>query len=107
MSSPTLKIPEVTALQGVNSTTWTRPELLGPLTIPELYEFHAEKSPNHPVIVFDDEHGNVQTLYHRDVFWGIRKAAKFVSEQLSQSALDADGHATVGILAVTGECPIL
>ena len=62
MSSPSLKIPEVTSLQGVNSTTWTRPELLGPLTIPELYEFHAEKSPNHPVIVFDDEQGNVQTL---------------------------------------------
>ena len=104
MSSPTLKIPEVTSLQGVNSTTWTRPELLGPLTIPELYEFHAEKSPYHPVIVYDDEDGNVQTLHHKNVFGGIRKAAKYVSERLPRSVLDGGEHVTVGILAVTGEC---
>ncbi|TBU53497.1 acetyl-CoA synthetase-like protein [Dichomitus squalens] len=100
--SPALSdIPVVTSQQGLNSTTWTRPPLFSSLTIPELYAFHAEKSPNHPVIVFDDEHGNVQTLYHRDVFRGIRKAAKIVSERLPQTILDDDGHTTIGILAVT------
>ena len=103
--SPTLnKIPEVTAQQGANSTTWTRPPLYGPLTVPELYAFHAEKSPHHPVIVYDDEDGNVQTLYHKDVFGGIRKAAKYVSERLPRPVIDGGEHVTVGILAVTGEC---
>ena len=88
----------VTSQQGVNSTTWTRPPLLGPLTVPELFAFHAEKSPDHPVIAFDDEHGNVQTLYHRDVFPAIRKAAKIVSGYMHPPEAGADGQVTVGIL---------
>ncbi len=91
----------VTASQGVTSTTWTAPPFFGDLTIPELYAFHAEKSPNHPVIAFDEEDGSIRMLTYTDVFRGIRKAAGFVSGVvLHQSS--SERH-VVGILAIAGE----
>ncbi|KAI0651021.1 acetyl-CoA synthetase-like protein [Trametes meyenii] len=65
--------------QGASSETWTPPPFYGSLTIPELYAFHAEKSSEHPVAVFDDEQGAVRTLRYKEVYRGIQKAAKIVS----------------------------
>ncbi|KAI0632701.1 acetyl-CoA synthetase-like protein [Trametes polyzona] len=74
---------KITSPQGVDSTTWTRPPFYGDDTIPQLYAFHAEKSPEHPVIVYDDEKGAVRELRYKDVFPAIRKAAHFVNEHLN------------------------
>ncbi|KAI0350525.1 acetyl-CoA synthetase-like protein [Trametes cingulata] len=91
--------------QGANSTTWTRPPFYGDMTLPELFAFHAEKSPEHPVIVYDDEQGVVQTLHYKEVYPAIRRAADFVSEHLrSQSPSGAPNgireQPVVGILAI-------
>ncbi len=101
MSSANPVQPVVTAPQGVTSTTWTAPPFFGDLTIPELYAFHAEKSPNHPVIAFDEENGSIRTLTYTDVFRGIRKAAGFVSRVVPHHP--ASERHVVGILAIAGE----
>ncbi|KAI8989661.1 acetyl-CoA synthetase-like protein [Trametes punicea] len=93
----------ITAPQGVNSPTWTPPPFNGPLTVPELYAFHAQKSPEHPVWIFDDEHGEVQTLRFKDVFPSVRKAASIVSRHVSPTkTATAEGtkDPVVGVLAV-------
>ncbi|KAI0685536.1 acetyl-CoA synthetase-like protein [Cerioporus squamosus] len=98
MSSATAPQPVVTAQQGVGSKTWTAPPFFGDLTIPELYAFHAEKSPNHPVIAFDEEDGSIRTLTYTDVFRGIRKAAGIVSGVVPHQP--ASERHVVGILAI-------
>ncbi|KAL1938320.1 hypothetical protein VTO73DRAFT_11771 [Trametes versicolor] len=91
--------------QGVNSTTWTRPPFYGNESIPELFAFHAEKSPEHPVIVYDDEHGAVRELRYKEVYPAIRKAAHFVNKYVCLSpppveSEGADKPRVVGILAI-------
>ncbi|KAI8996240.1 acetyl-CoA synthetase-like protein [Trametes punicea] len=93
----------ITAPQGVNSTTWRAPPFNGPMTVPELYAFHARESPEHPVYVFDDDQGEVQTLRYKDVFRGARKAASIVSRHVPPTrTATAEGTKgpVVGILAI-------
>ncbi|KAI0369579.1 acetyl-CoA synthetase-like protein [Pilatotrama ljubarskyi] len=85
--------------QGVNSTTWTRPPFYGDMTLPELFAFHAEKSPEHPVIVYDDEQGTIQTLHYKEVYPAIRRAAHFVSNHLHLKSA-GNNAPVVGILAI-------
>ncbi|RPD70255.1 acetyl-CoA synthetase-like protein [Lentinus tigrinus ALCF2SS1-7] len=95
--------PAVTAPQGVGSKTWVPPPFFGDMTIPELYAFHAEKSPRHPVIAFDEEDGSIRTLTFADVFRGIRKAAGIVSGHVQhRTTLGAtsDHRHVVGVLAI-------
>ena len=89
--------------QGVNSKTWTPPPFYGDLTVPDLYAFHAEHRAEHPVIVYDDEHGEEQTLRHRDVFKAIQKAAELAAGYVQRAPSGAAQDNTVlGILAVAG-----
>ncbi|KAI0769296.1 acetyl-CoA synthetase-like protein [Trametes elegans] len=107
LSSPVSQMPSsindlvITAQQGANSTTWTRPELYGPYTVPELYAFHAEKSSEHPVMVYADEQNVPQELRYKEVFRGIRKAASIVEDQVKQlpKTTDTSSGNVVGILA--------
>lgn len=98
-----LSKPTITP-QGVNSTTWTPPPFDTEFTVPGLYAFHAEKSPNHPVFVYDDEDGEVKTLCHKDVYSAICKVAHYVTGLIGQpSEQDFDAKsAPIGILAVAG-----
>lgn len=48
---PILPIPTP---HGQNTPTFHPPPLDGSLSIPEIFEFHAEHSPEHPVFIYDD-----------------------------------------------------
>ncbi|KAI0353748.1 acetyl-CoA synthetase-like protein [Trametes cingulata] len=90
--------------QGIHSSTWTRPPFYGDMTVPELFAFHAEKSPEHPVIVYDDEHGVIHTLCYKEMSIAIRRAAHYLSSRLDgrASPVGTDGSRNppvVGILA--------
>lgn len=96
----------IRAYQGVNSTTWTPPPFYGNETIPELYAFHAEKSAEHPAIVYD-EGSDVRELHFKELYAAIRRAAHFVQQYVHPSppslASDAsDKPPVVGILTVSG-----
>ncbi|EMD35545.1 hypothetical protein CERSUDRAFT_106870 [Gelatoporia subvermispora B] len=92
-------------LQGANSSTWHRPALDGSLTLPELYAWHAEHSPEHPLFVYADDDKRSHTIYYPEAFRGIRKASKLSQTQFTRvqslyAQQETSQHpAVLGILA--------
>ncbi|KAL7278804.1 hypothetical protein ACG7TL_007815 [Trametes sanguinea] len=97
---------KINTLQGANSTTWARPPFYGPMTIPELYAFHAEKSAEHPIFAYDDEQGEVHHLHYKEVFSAIRKAASFVARHVPPLKDDVK-DSILGVLAVADPITLL
>ncbi|OSD00742.1 acetyl-CoA synthetase-like protein [Trametes coccinea BRFM310] len=88
--------------QGNTSTTWVSPPFYGSMAIPELYAFHAEKSPTHPIFSYDDERGEPRELNYMQVFSAIRMAASYVSRHISRSvkaSREGTGDYVLGVLA--------
>ncbi|KAM5541058.1 hypothetical protein V8D89_005369 [Ganoderma adspersum] len=84
--------------QGTRTPTWTRPRFYGGSTIPELYQFHAEHSPDHPVIIYQDEERTSQTLRFKDVFRAARKVASTTLHSIQEGS-PRGSSAIIGILA--------
>ena len=101
-------LPPIATQQGAHSATWTPLPFYAGLTLPAIYQFNAEKSPDHPAFVYDDD-GEVKTLYHRDVYAAICNTARIVSELVDHPPFPggsgASEPAPVGILGVVGAPP--
>ncbi|KAL7278799.1 hypothetical protein ACG7TL_007808 [Trametes sanguinea] len=98
--------------QGTASTTWVSPPFYDSMTIPELYAFHAENSPTHPIFAYDNEHGEPQKLNYMQVFSAIRKAASFVSRHWHISppvtaSQEGAEDSVLGVLAVADPITLL
>ncbi|RPD77318.1 acetyl-CoA synthetase-like protein [Lentinus tigrinus ALCF2SS1-7] len=78
--------PTVQAWQGANSKTFTPPGLDTNLTLPELFEFHAKHSPEHPVFVYADDEQKEHVIRFPEVYRGIRKAATLTTPHYSRLA---------------------
>ena len=78
--------PTVVTPQGANSKTFMNPGLDTTLTIPELFEFHAKNSSEHPVFVYADDYQQQRFLRYPEVFRGIRKAATLASAHYNRLA---------------------
>ncbi|KAI0659473.1 acetyl-CoA synthetase-like protein [Cubamyces menziesii] len=98
---------QIKTLQGVNSSTWTAPPFYGPLTLPELYAFHAEKSPEHPVVVYDDEQGAIREIRYKEMFRANRRAAHYVSRHVTLPDPTADENSVLGVLAIADPITLL
>jgi hypothetical protein len=89
--------------QALNSKTFRVPQALADdsLALPELYDWHSENSPNHPLFVFEDEPKSIRTIFWPEAVRAIHRAAYRVS-----SAIEDDTSLTripvVAILAATG-----
>ncbi|EMD35494.1 hypothetical protein CERSUDRAFT_157295 [Gelatoporia subvermispora B] len=100
-------------LQGANSSTWHRPALDGSLTLPELYAWHAEHSPGHPLFVYADDEKRQHTICYPEAWRGMRKAAKLSQGQFARVQGLYTHHKTsqnppvVGILANTDSITFL
>ena len=97
--------------QGSTSKTFKAPAIDTTLTIPELFQYHAENSPEHPVFVYVDDGKQEHYICFPEVYHAIRKAATLSSSHLraltdafeAAYAEDADpDYPVVGILANTG-----
>ena len=94
--------------QGRASKTFKAPPLDTSLTLPELYEFHAKNSPEHPLFLYTEADGQSQYLNYSNVYRAIRKAATYVClhSNLSpetQQALPDEERPVAGVLAISGE----
>lgn len=87
--------PNVKTIQGANSKTFKNPGLDTTLTIPELFEFHAKNSPEHPVFVYTDDDLQQHTIRFPEVYRAIRKAATIASSHYDRQA-DYYAKAQVG-----------
>ena len=110
-NAPGFYNPAVQTYQGANSKTFTPPGLDTNLTIPELFEFHAKHSPEHPVFIYADDDQNEHVIRFPEVWRAIRKSATLSSAHYSRMAKyyaeaqvgkSEDDPPVIGILATAG-----
>ena len=98
-----LPIPPATAPPPPPSKTFKVPPLDGSLTLPEIWDWQLENSPEHPVFVYHEDDGSERTIYMRDVVYASHRAGRMLQDQLPQSLLDQ--RPVIGVLAISGELP--
>ncbi|KAH7912513.1 hypothetical protein BJ138DRAFT_785417 [Hygrophoropsis aurantiaca] len=88
---------------GASCDTFRHPPVDGSLTVPELYEYHATKSPQHPLFVYADEHKELKTIRYPEAFRAIQRAAGLAAghyKGTTELSQDASHPPVCGILAV-------
>lgn len=82
MSSPNrFVLPPVPQIHGKSCGTFKMPPLDGSLALPELYEWHAEHSPDHPLFVFAKEDGSVHKLCWPEVLRAVYTGVKIIRDR--------------------------
>ena len=80
-------VPPPPQTQALSSTTFRPPPLDGSLTLSELYDWHGENTPNHPLFEYveldDSESGQSirNVIYWPQVRTAIHRVAKLVRER--------------------------
>ncbi|PBK64722.1 acetyl-CoA synthetase-like protein [Armillaria solidipes] len=77
-----------------SSSTFTRPPLDGSLTYPEIFDYNAQHSPDHPVFQFFDQ-DHIHKLTWSEVTKAIHAAGRIVLENVPRT----DSTPVVGVLA--------
>lgn len=114
MSSSVLNLPEFSISfptpQGQGSDTFHPPPVDGTRSLPELYEYNAKHSPDHPLFAFADDSSATRTIKYPEAWRMIQRAAKIVHGYVAkhQKRYSTQGPETpmtpptVGILANAG-----
>lgn len=94
-------------LQALSSKTFSTTESIiaaQELTLPELYEYNAINSPQHPLFRFYNGSAN-QDIVYAEAICGIRKAAHLVTDIVHSSGQHVltQKQPVIAILAVAGE----
>lgn len=95
-----LPITGIPNTQGLSSKTFRVPPLDGSLTLPEIWDWHLEYSPNHPLFVYNEKDGSQTTLYFREAIHAIHRAGWLVRSRLPEAILDT--RPVIAILAMSG-----
>ncbi|KAF8315479.1 acetyl-CoA synthetase-like protein [Cantharellus anzutake] len=77
MPLSSIPLPPPPLIHGKNSKTFSSPPMDGSLTVPQLIDWQAEHSPNHPLFVFDDGPNKVWITWSK-VRIAIERAARIV-----------------------------
>lgn len=89
--------------QVIASETFRIPPTLAhdSLAIPEIYDWHAKNSPEHPLFVYADGKGEIKTIVWLEAVRAIHRAAYRVSSVVKVNA--SPGNSTViAVLAASG-----
>jgi hypothetical protein len=88
--------------QALNSSTFTLPPLNGTLTPPELYDFHLQYSPNHPLFVYTKS-GSTHTILWSKAVRSAHRAGRIVQSRLEDGKTKPPScRPIVSILALSG-----
>ena len=71
--------------------------------VPELYDWHYEHSPQHPLFVHSDENGKPTTIHWREAVIAIHRAGAIVSAFAQQHPSPGIRRPIFAILASNGE----
>lgn len=91
-----LPFPPLPQTQAFKCSTFKIPPLDGSLSVPEIYDWHAEHSSDHPLFEFAEDDGIVQTITWKEANKGVHRAGWYTKRLL-------DGEQKVG----GGERPIV
>ncbi|THH14562.1 hypothetical protein EW146_g5781 [Bondarzewia mesenterica] len=95
-------LPTVPRTQALNSSTFSVPPLDGSLTIPEIYEWQAKHSPNHPVFSYVDTDHSIKNLSWGEVVPAMHRAAGIMRKELHDKTAGQSVHKfVVAILAAS------
>lgn len=78
------------------------PPLDGSLTVPQIYDWHYNHNPNHPVFVYADSSGSVSSHSFADVVPAAHRAARQIAAVTHIDVDDSSARKTVAILATSG-----
>lgn len=101
-SSSIRRLPPPPQTQVLSSTTFRAPPLDGSLTLPEIYDWHLENTPNHRIFTFATEDGTVRDIMWPEAVTAMHVGAKILRERLSLRA-DTGNTPIVAILASSGK----
>ncbi|KAJ7202281.1 hypothetical protein GGX14DRAFT_654096 [Mycena pura] len=85
---------------GLSSPTFKPPPLDGSLLFPDVFEYQFERSSNHPLFLYADADGRLETLLWSDAVRAFRRAAHISRERI-RGANAGTAPPVVAILAVT------
>ena len=90
--------------QALNSKTFRVPQALADdsLALPELYDWHSENSPSHPLFVFEDRPKSRRTIFWPEAVRAIHRAAYRVSSAIQDDTSLSTRIPVIAILAATG-----
>ncbi|EED77747.1 predicted protein, partial [Postia placenta Mad-698-R] len=80
-SSDRFLLPIVPQIHGSSCSTFKMPPLGGSLTLPELYEWHAEHCPEHPLFVFAQEDGSLHKICWPEVLRAVYTGVKIIRDR--------------------------
>ncbi|KLO14348.1 acetyl-CoA synthetase-like protein [Schizopora paradoxa] len=80
-----LPLPEPPKTQSLSSSTFKTPPLDGSLTLPEIYDWHLEQTPSHPLFVYSDGDGKEHTILWPEGVRAVHRAGGIVRSLLSPS----------------------
>lgn len=98
--------PELPALQGLSSRTFSSPvDIISAqtFTLPELYEWNAIYNPQHPWFRYHDG-STIQSLVYSEAIRGIRTAAHLVMDAVNAAPeqVNTSKQPVIAILANSG-----
>ncbi len=99
-----LPLPAPPPTQALSSKTFKTPPLDGSLTFPEIYDWHLEHTPSHPLFVYSDGDDKEQTILWPEAVHAVHRAGRIVRSLLSPGdTVDVNRTpSVVAILAGTG-----
>ncbi|TFK38857.1 hypothetical protein BDQ12DRAFT_629926 [Crucibulum laeve] len=96
--APTRLVPIPPQTQALSSKTFHPPPLNGSLTLPQLYEWHLQHTPNHRLFSFAYDDGTVRDIYWPEAVRAVHVGAKTVRDRLASRLVTGDAP-VVAILA--------
>ena len=100
-----LGLPPFPRTQALSSSTFRPPPLDGSLTVPELYDWHYENSPHHPLFIYSDEDGSVSTIYWPEATKAVHRAGRLATRLVSEGRPRGSSRPVLAILAGNGTSP--
>ena len=102
ISHQPLPLSDVPRTQALTSTTFQPPPLDGTLGIPELFDWHGDHSPNHPLFVYTNSDGANVSITWLDAVRAIHKAGHLIRTLANKSSSTYARRLVFGIVASNG-----
>lgn len=96
--------------QALNSSTFTKPPLDGSFNIAQMFDYHEEHSPTHPVLTYpvDSEGGKLRTIHWKEAAQAVRRGARIIRDRVDASGVRESTKwkvPMVAIVSAAGWCP--
>lgn len=85
MNGPFSLIPPPPATQCLASETFSLPPLDGSMKIPEIYDWHLQNSPNHPLFVYDDDEGAERVISWATAVRALHRAGRVIQSRVKRT----------------------